>query len=55
MVKVFISSDKCENFCENNGICKKDKDGEAYCTCSGSFTGSNCQASTKYCYFLSTD
>ncbi|XP_071520140.1 uncharacterized protein uif isoform X2 [Panulirus ornatus] len=43
-------SDKCENFCENNGICKKDKDGEAYCTCSGSFTGSNCQIKSDFTY-----
>lgn len=37
------STDKCENYCENNGICKKNDEGEPFCECSGSFTGSKCQ------------
>lgn len=38
-----LSTDKCENYCENNGICKKNEEGEPLCECSGSFTGSKCQ------------
>ncbi|XP_045124302.1 sushi, von Willebrand factor type A, EGF and pentraxin domain-containing protein 1-like isoform X1 [Portunus trituberculatus] len=43
-------SDKCENFCQNNGVCKKDDDGEPYCVCSGSFTGNKCHVKSDFTY-----
>lgn len=40
-----VTADKCENFCQNNGVCKKNEEGEPYCVCSGSFTGNKCHVS----------
>ncbi|XP_069982832.1 uncharacterized protein uif isoform X1 [Penaeus vannamei] len=42
--------DNCDNFCENNGLCKKNEDGEPYCVCSGSFTGSRCHLKSDFTY-----
>ncbi|KAK3869849.1 hypothetical protein Pcinc_024872 [Petrolisthes cinctipes] len=44
-------SDKCESYCENNGICKKNDVGEPFCECSGSFTGSKCQVKSNFTYY----
>lgn len=45
VICVYVATDKCENFCQNNGVCKKNEDGEPYCVCSGSFTGNKCHVS----------
>ncbi|XP_064091137.1 sushi, von Willebrand factor type A, EGF and pentraxin domain-containing protein 1-like isoform X2 [Macrobrachium nipponense] len=42
--------DKCENFCENNGLCKKDDQGNPFCVCVGSFTGSQCKVKSDFTY-----
>ncbi|XP_042883171.1 sushi, von Willebrand factor type A, EGF and pentraxin domain-containing protein 1-like isoform X2 [Penaeus japonicus] len=42
--------DNCLNYCENNGVCKKNEDGEPYCVCSGSFTGNRCHLKSDFTY-----
>merc|ERR1711874_887653 len=47
--------DKCfnedkSNFCRNEGICLKDKDGDPYCQCAGSFTGKRCEEKSEFAY-----
>jgi len=48
--------DNCENFCENNGVCKKEdsndasRAGKPYCVCIGSFTGNKCQKKSDFTY-----
>jgi len=42
--------DTCEEKCRNEGLCLKDKFGEAYCQCAGSFTGPNCEQKSEFAY-----
>ncbi|XP_063614589.1 sushi, von Willebrand factor type A, EGF and pentraxin domain-containing protein 1-like isoform X2 [Penaeus indicus] len=42
--------DNCENYCENNGMCRKNENGEPYCVCSGSFTGNRCHLKSDFTY-----
>jgi hypothetical protein len=32
------------------GICLKDKYGQAYCQCAGSFAGPNCEEKSEFAY-----
>ncbi|CAL4150116.1 unnamed protein product [Meganyctiphanes norvegica] len=49
-------TDNCNNFCENNGVCKKEdssdplKTGKPFCVCIGSFTGTRCQKKSDFTY-----
>ena len=42
--------DKCDGFCRNDGTCLKNKEGEPYCQCAGSFTGVNCHEKSEFAY-----
>lgn len=42
--------DKCDGFCRNGGICLKNKEGEPYCQCAGSFTGLKCAEKSEFAY-----
>lgn len=42
--------DKCDGYCRNDGTCLKNKEGEPYCQCAGSFTGVNCHEKSEFAY-----
>ncbi|OXA46315.1 Signal peptide, CUB and EGF-like domain-containing protein 2 [Folsomia candida] len=42
--------DLCEGFCHNEGKCSKDKKGQPFCTCSGSFVGKRCMEKSDFAY-----
>jgi len=42
--------DPCDGFCRNSGICLKNKKGEPYCQCAGSFTGIQCAEKSEFAY-----
>jgi len=42
--------DTCEGRCRNEGLCLKNKYGEAYCQCVGSFTGEDCESKSEFAY-----
>ena len=41
----------CFDFCHNEGVCLKDKQGNPYCQCAGSFTGKKCEGKSNFAYF----
>jgi hypothetical protein len=43
-------TDNCKDFCRNEGICLKNKRGEAFCQCAGSFTGKQCEEKSEFAY-----
>ena len=43
-------SDTCLDFCKNEGQCLKDKHGNPYCQCAGSFTGKQCEEKSEFAY-----
>jgi len=42
--------DVCEDRCRNQGKCLKDKLGNPYCQCMGSFTGEDCEQKSEFAY-----
>ncbi len=42
--------DLCDGYCRNEGICLKDKKGNPYCQCAGSFTGKHCETKSEFAY-----
>lgn len=42
--------DACDNYCENQGVCRKDNKGNPSCHCSGSFTGKHCKEKSAFFY-----
>lgn len=40
----------CKDYCRNEGICLKDKTGNPYCQCAGSFTGKHCETKSEFAY-----
>jgi len=42
--------DPCDGFCRNSGLCLKNKKGEPYCQCAGSFTGLQCAEKSEFAY-----
>jgi hypothetical protein len=42
--------DNCLDFCKNEGVCLKDKHGNPYCQCAGSFTGKQCEEKSEFAY-----
>ena len=38
------------NFFFFQGVCLKDKNGQAYCQCAGSFAGPNCEEKSEFAY-----
>ncbi|KZS05970.1 Notch 2 [Daphnia magna] len=49
----FICMDKCDNFCKNDGKCRRDRaTGEPYCQCTGSYTGQQCEAQSNFAYIV---
>ncbi|ODN06404.1 Fibropellin-1 [Orchesella cincta] len=42
--------DLCEGFCHNEGTCHKDKKGQPFCECSGSFIGKQCLEKSDFAY-----
>ena len=42
--------DACEGFCRNDGICLKNKLGQPYCQCAGSFAGKQCEEKSEFAY-----
>jgi len=42
--------DLCDGFCHNEGKCSKDKKGQPFCTCSGSFVGKKCMEKSDFAY-----
>jgi hypothetical protein len=42
--------DNCLDFCRNEGVCLKDKHGNPYCQCAGSFTGKQCEEKSEFAY-----
>ena len=51
--KDFQCMDKCDNFCKNDGVCKKQKiTGEPYCQCIGSYTGLQCESQSNFAYIV---
>ena len=47
-----ILTDKCENYCENDGSCEKDDSGNPLCKCLGSFTGRTCADKSEFAYIV---
>lgn len=45
--------DNCNNFCKNEGECKKDNVGMPFCECTGSFTGKKCQTKSQFLFVAS--
>lgn len=43
-------TDNCLNYCRNEGECLKDKHGNPYCHCAGSFTGKHCEDKSEFAY-----
>ena len=43
-------ADRCKDYCRNEGICLKDKQGSPYCQCAGSFTGKFCEEKSTFAY-----
>lgn len=49
----FTCMDKCDNFCKNDGKCRRDRaTGEPYCQCTGSYTGLQCEAQSNFAYIV---
>jgi len=42
--------DSCLGLCRNEGLCLKDRYGEPYCQCAGSFTGELCEQKSEFAY-----
>merc|ERR1712079_614833 len=42
--------DVCQDRCRNQGTCLKDKAGNPYCQCVGSFTGDDCETKSEFAY-----
>ncbi len=38
-----LVSDLCNNFCDNQGVCDYQVDGEPFCNCRNGYTGLHCQ------------
>ncbi len=38
-----LVSDLCNNFCDNQGVCDYQVDGEPFCNCRNGYTGQHCQ------------
>lgn len=47
---LFFTIDLCEGFCHNEGTCHKDKKGQPFCECSGSFIGKQCMEKSDFAY-----
>jgi len=43
-------TDNCAGRCKNSGVCLKDKEGKAYCQCTGSFAGRDCEEKSEFAY-----
>ena len=43
-------TDLCTDYCHNEGTCLKDKEGNPYCQCAGSFTGKHCETKSEFAY-----
>ena len=50
--KQFQCMDKCDGFCKNDGACKKQKTGEPYCQCTGSYIGIQCESQSNFAYIV---
>ena len=49
----FACMDRCDNFCKNDGKCRRDKaNGEPYCQCTGSYTGQQCETQSNFAYIV---
>lgn len=44
-------TDRCTDHCRNEGVCLKDKQGNPFCQCAGSFTGKHCETKSTFAYF----
>ncbi|CAG7724478.1 unnamed protein product [Allacma fusca] len=44
----YTCTDLCEGFCQNEGTCSKNKNGQPFCTCIGSFVGKTCQEKSDF-------
>merc|ERR1712024_327922 len=42
--------DRCEGRCRNQGQCLKDKAGNPYCQCAGSYYGDKCETKSEFAY-----
>lgn len=49
-VLFFLSTDLCDDFCENKGTCVKDARGMPTCRCIGSFIGTHCEDKSDFAY-----
>lgn len=47
----FFLLDRCTDHCRNEGVCLKDKQGNPFCQCAGSFTGKHCETKSTFAYF----
>nr|CAD7258137.1 unnamed protein product [Timema shepardi] len=45
-----VCSDVCTDFCDNEGVCVKDPQGQPSCRCIGSFTGKHCVEKSEFAY-----
>lgn len=49
----FICKDRCDNYCQNDGVCKKySPSGEPYCQCAGSYIGPQCDTQSNFAYII---
>merc|ERR1712223_514936 len=42
--------DRCDGRCRNQGQCLKDKAGNPYCQCAGSYYGDDCETKSEFAY-----